>query len=528
MNSQPKWKVLARYTFGFVLLAAMVASGQPNPTNGVWNARNHGARGDGRTLDTQAIQAAVDACAHAGGGTVLLHSGVFMSGTIRLRSHVTLSIAEGTVLRGSAQIQDYPAITPKAIYLYRDRFKKSLIYAEGEEHIALTGRGTVDGQGSLFPAKRGDDDARPYLIRFSECRDVQVRDLTFRDSARWLSHYLGCENVEISGVTIRSRIRENRDGMDIDSCDRVHISNCDIYSGDDAIVLKSTMNRPCRRVTVSNCTLSSGASALKLGTESQGGFEDITFDNCVIYDTPGTAICLGEVDGGVCERINVSNITIKGAEVAIFVRLGNRATPIPGLPPPGMGKMRDILISNIQASGIKNLGCSITGIPQYPVENVTLQNIRIRFAGGGTAADAARAVPEKETGYPNGKMFGILPAYGFYCRHVNGLRLHNLDLAWENVDARPALLADDVADLGIFDLRAQLSASAESLIRLVNVQGALVQGTRLPEGTNALVRISGAQTKRIKLTGNDVPTAQQTVASAMEVPADAVQTETGR
>ncbi len=405
-----------------------------------------------------------------------LHGGVFLSGTIRLRSHVTLWIASGATLRGSERIEDYESITPQIPFLYRDRFTKSLIYAERQEDIALAGGGVIDGQGQRFPARPGDDGGRPYLLRFSECRNVQVRGLTLRDSARWLSHYLACEDVTIEGITIHSRIRENRDGMDIDSCDRVRIANCSVFSGDDCIVLKATASRPCRRVTVTNCTLSSGASALKLGTESQGGFEDISFDNCVLYDTNGDGVSVEEVDGGVCERINVSNLVMRNVRVPLFIRLGNRANPLPGLPTPGVGKLRDIMITNVQASEAGNVGCSITGLADHPVENVTLQNIRIRFAGGGTPQDAERAVPEKETSYPKGSMFGVLPAYGLYCRHASGLRLHNLDFAFDQDDARPAIIAEDVSDLDLFSLAAT-SAATGSLVRLVDVRGA---APRLP------------------------------------------------
>ncbi len=447
------------YSLFFVILHMAVARAA-SPWG--WDAREFGAKADGRTVDTAAIQAAVDACAGAGGGTVVLRGGVFLSGTIRLRSHVTLRVENGATLLGSADIGDYPGITPKIEYLYRERFTKSLIYAEGQEHIGLEGGGVIDGQGKLFPAKKGDDGGRPYLIRFSECRGVRVTGLTLRDSARWLSHYLACENVTIDGVTIHSRIRENRDGMDIDSCDRVRIANCDIYSGDDAIVLKSTAGNPCRRVAVVNCTLSSSASALKLGTESQGGFEDVTFSNCVVYDTRD-GISIEEVDGGACERINVSNIVMRDVAVPIFVRLGNRANPLPGREKPPVGRMRDIMISNVQASGAAAVGCSVTGIPGHPVENVTLRDIRIRFSGGGSAEDAARQVPEKDASYPKGDMFGMLPAYGFYCRHVNGLRLHNLDLSFEAGDARPAIMAEGVADLDVAGLRAAVGAGAKPL-----------------------------------------------------------------
>ena len=304
-----------------------------------------------------------------------------------------------------------------------------------------------------------------------------MENLTFRDSARWLSHYLACDNVTISGISIFSKIRENRDGIDVDSCQDVRISDCRIDTGDDAIVLKATTNRPCKRVTVTNCILSSMASAFKMGTESNGGFEDIAVTNCVIHDTGYSGIAVEMVDGGVLDRVTISNITMTDVKAPIFVRLGNRARPIPDLPPPGMGSLRNVIISNIQATGADTMGCSITGIPGFPVENVTLNNIRIESSGGGTAEDAERETPEKIKSYPSGKMFGTLPAYGFFCRHAANLRLHNIDLSFAEDDQRPAIVCDDVRDLDIFGLRAELSPKAESSIRLRAVQDAMIHGT---------------------------------------------------
>jgi hypothetical protein len=458
---------------------------------GHFDVRSFGAVGDGVALDTAAIQNAVDACARAGGGKVYLQGGTFLSGTIRLQSNVTLHVEAGATLLGSTNIADYPDITPEIIYLYRARFTKYLIYAERAENIGLSGRGVIDGQGTHFPAQPGDDKGRPYILRFSECRNVRVENLTFLDSARWLSHYLACENVTISGITIRAKIRENRDGIDVDSCQDVRISDCRIDTGDDAIVLKATTGRPCRRVVITNCILSSDASALKMGTESNGGFEDIAISNCVVHDTGYSGIAVEMVDGGLLDRVSVSNITMRDVKVPIFVRLGNRARPIPELPPPGMGALRNVIISNVQATGADEIGCSITGIPGFPVENVTLDNIRIEFKGGGTLEDAQREIPEKIDAYPSGRMFGTLSAYGIFCRHATNLRLHNIDLAFEEDDQRPAIVCDDVHDLDLFGLRARISPAAESVLRFRQVQGALIHGCRSDAQTDNFLRLEG-------------------------------------
>ena len=448
------------------LLILVLLSGSVLAATKTCNPREFGAKGDGVTLDTLAIQRAIDSCAEAGGGTVLLDEGIYVSGTVKLRSNVTLKIDETAVLRGSANIQDYESITPRINYLYKARFTKSLVYAESQTNICLTGTGVIDGQGSLFPAKKGDDGGRPYLIRFSECKTVRVSDLMFLNSARWLSHYLACEDVEIERISIRSRIRHNRDGMDIDSCNGVRIKDCDVYSGDDAIVLKSTVaGRPCRNVTVTNCRLSGSPASLKLGTESNGGFENITFADCYLYDGR-EGIAIEEVDGGFNQHVSVSNIVMRNIEIPIFIRLGNRARAIQGEPKPGMGSLRDIIIRNVEATGAGNIGCSITGQPGHPVEGVTLENIRIQFSGGGTVEMAEKKVPEKERSYPMAWMFGSLPAYGFYCRHIKGLTLRNIDLSFLNEDARPAVIADDVENLVVQGLKAQVKPGVKHLVEI--------------------------------------------------------------
>lgn len=506
MGFRVRLRFLARLALPPMFLCVLAFSSHAtdiaSSAGGIYDVRSYGAVGDGKTLDRVAIQNAIDAAARDGGGTVRLSRGVFLSGTIRLKSDVTLYVEAGATLLGSKDLADYPDITPEITYLYRARFTKSLIYAEGAENITLAGRGVIDGQGGHFPARPGDDKGRPYILRFSECKNVRVENLSFRNSARWLSHYLACDNVTISGISIHSKIRENRDGIDIDSCQNVRISDCSIDTGDDAIVLKATTERPCRRVLITNCVLSSLASALKLGTESNGGFEDIAISNCTIHDTGYGGIAIEMVDGGVLDRITVSNITMKDVKVPIFVRLGNRARPIPGLPQPGMGSLRNVIISNVQASGACATGCSITGIPDFPVENITLENIRIEFEGGGTVEDARREIPEKINAYPSGRMFGTLPAYGFFCRHAKNLRLHNIDLSFQEDDQRPAVVCDDVRDLDISGLRAPISPAAEGVVLLRQVEGALIHGCRPGMQDDRFLRLKSDTCRDIRLLGN--------------------------
>jgi polygalacturonase len=500
-----------RFLLGLVPAAAVAAAttGQAG-----FNVRDHGAAGDGTHLDTRAIQEAIDACARAGGGTVFFPAGAYLSGTIVLKSRVTLHLDAGAVLLGSRDLRDFPSLVP-ALRSFTDTYtERSLIYADGLQDIGIRGRGVIDGQGAAF---KGSYKVRPYMMRFVSCRNVSVTDVSIKDSPMWVQHYLACEGVEIRGIGVHSRVNVNNDGIDIDGSQRVRISDCEISSGDDAIVLKATANRPCKDVVIANCVLSSACNALKLGTESNGGFENIAISNCTIYDTRLAGIALEMVDGGVLDRVDISNIVMNSVATPIFIRLGDRGRPfIEGGARPPVGKLRNVSIANVQAMGAGSVGCAVAGLPGHAIENVVLENLRMTFAGGGKRTDARREIPENADKYPEHNMFGTLPAYGFYCRHVKGLSLRNISTSFLQDDERPALVCDDVEGL-------ELAGSAlAGSVRLQQVRDAFVHGCRAPGPIQTWMEVSGSQSARISVMGNDLANANKAVDTAGDVPQGAV------
>jgi hypothetical protein len=503
---------------------AASAGQSASPQTGTWNVVSHGAVGDGSHLNTAAIQSAIDECARAGGGRVYFPPGAYLTGTLILKSHVTLYFEGGSVLLGSKDLGDYPPHV-QSFRSYTDNYTdKSLIYAEGIENCGLEGNGAIDGQGASF---HGSYKVRPYLIRFISCRDIRVRDVRMLNSPMWVQHYLACEDVLISGISVRSRVNENNDGIDIDCCDRVRIANCDIWSGDDAIVLKSTGNRPCRDVTVTNCILSSDTNALKLGTETSSGFENIVINNCTVYDTKNAGVTLQLVDGGLLERVAVSNITMRNVGTPIFIRLGDRGRPYQeGGVRAGIGSLRNVVISNIEAVGAST-GCAIAGLPSHPIRDVSLDNIRLCFRGEGAKHNSERVVPEEAGSYPEFDMFGRLPAYAFYCRHVEGLTLRNLQTSFENAEVRPALVGEDLRRMELASV-CMSANDGSTVLRLNGVQDALIHGCRVIGTAASFIELAGKSTVKVSVIGNDLAKARRTVQRSPEVSADEVFEEANR
>jgi len=465
------------------LLQTVVITARPNavlpapnralPNNSVFNIKDYGAVGDGKTLCTIAIQTAIYRCEQVGGGRVLVPAGKFLTGSIFMKNGVELHLSKGAVLLGSTRHADY-----KKNNWY------ALILANGQRRIAITGTGTIDGQGTALAAnvdslyKAGQLDGsysnnrvherhRPQLIDFEQCANIKIQGITLQNASCWVQRYGRCDSLIIRNIRVRSRAFWNNDGIDLVDCRKVLVESCDIDTADDGICLKSDRRElACEQITIRNCRIRSSASALKFGTNSYGGFRHITVENLKIYDTYRSAIALEIVDGGTLEDVTIRKIRAKNTGNAIFLRLGHRNQRV------APGQFRRVHISNVRVevpahkpdAGMPLEGpvveqphnlfpSSITGLPGHPIQEVVLKNIRITFAGGGhpavayMPADSLHLVPERPKDYPEFSMFGELPAWGFFVRHVAGIEFRRVKLRLVKPDYRQPYIMEDVKGL---------------------------------------------------------------------------------
>lgn len=489
--SMVKYRILTHY----ILLLFLLTSCCFIPTQGQqFNILNFGAVNDTSQLSTSAINKAVFACFKKGGGSVIIPPGNFKSGTITLMDNVEIFLERGAVLYASTRHEDFPRQKQPLYRSQKDRGGwYALIYAEGARNIGITGFGTIDGQGAQqfpIPVDPGlvneDRDGRPRNVLFISCKNVSVKNITMRSSGIWNQHYLNCEDVIINNIRVYNHSNRNNDGIDIDGCRRVVMSNSILDTDDDCITLKSTGIAPCENITISNCITSSFCNAIKCGTESTGGFRNILISNCTVkpsecltepvFKTPrmGQAgIALEIVDGGVMEGVIVNNIIIEGTECPVFVRLANRARKhIEEAAEPPLGKMSNIRISNVTAYNTGNYSSSITGVPGAKIENIVLDNIRIINKGGlreGEYIAGFANVTEREKAYPEPGGWGNLPSSGFFIRHVKEITLSDITLRSLNKESRIPLIADDVDDLTLNNLRVD-SVGIKQQVLLNNVK----------------------------------------------------------
>ena len=463
-----------------LLLTAALLAVIPSIAQKIHQASSFGIKSDGVTLNTRSIQAGIDFISEHGGGVLEFSVGRYLTGSIHLKSNVELRLLEGAVLVGSTNPYDYDMVEGNYGFLL----------AKGQKNISVKGKGVIDGRGfdcalnflnqvhlGFLEDNTKNDRVtkRPKLIYFRECENVTIEGVNLRNAAEWTLVTDQCENLLISGILLDSKNYWNNDGLDIVDCRHVVVKDSFIDASDDAICFKShSAEHLCEDIEVRNCVARSSASAFKFGTVSRGGFKNIRIINNKVFDTHRSAITIQSVDGGEIENILVDSLEAVNTSNAIYLRTGIRWNN------GKMGYLRNITLSNIKVevpatkadAGYsyegpiedlpRNISPSgIVGIPELPIENITLKNIEIIYPGGGNKLYAYRgtsdeeldSIPEMKDVYPEFSQFKELPSWGLFIRHAKGITLDNVRLVAGAKDYRPAIVADDVDGLVIKNLK---------------------------------------------------------------------------
>lgn len=454
-----------------------------------FNVLDYGAVADGRTLNSAAVQAAIDAANAAGGGIVYFPEGIYVLSTVFLKSNVFIEIPKGTLILGALSFYDYAPDEKVDFPLYQDAshsyFHCSMFVGIGCSNIAITGGGRINMR-SVWD----EDNVRnivhrgPKCIALKSCKNVEISRLEISNATDLAVYFTDCTNVDVYGLTLQVYI----DGISPDNSKDVKIHDCDIEAGDDGIVFKSSYNMNkidvCRDIHVYNCRVKSRCSALKFGTETNGGFENILIENIEITDTRLSGISIESVDGAVIDGITMRNISMVNVNGPIFIHIGSRMRGPEGRE---IGRIRNVTLENITVSGPyqpyhiietyyktfilndrlqypwairgkidpeweqkkKNrfvdwqFTSNICGLPGIPLENITLRNVHLSVDGGCQSYNPD--VPENNGGYPEINVYGdILPAKGIFFRHVRGLVLDNVTVECERPDVREDFVFIDV------------------------------------------------------------------------------------
>jgi polygalacturonase len=502
-----------------------------------YDVRNYGAKADGTTNDAPAFQAAIDACAAAGGGTVLVPAGRYLSGTVRFRSHVTFRLENGALLQASARLEDYAASDHVEKPTDNNRY---LLVADDQEFITFEGEGTIRGIGQADLARRKGAERQPMpafrigTLLFRNCRDVALRDLTIRDSDFWTLHFLRCDRLRLRGLSILNNFyHTNSDGIDPVSCRDVFISDCLVVAGDDALCIKSDPGRACEQIVVTNCIFESVSAAIKIGTATHADIRDVRISNCTIRNS-NVGVGIFIKDGGVAERVTFSNLAIRTQEnpAAVNDSLQNRSYPLfidveQRNERSRIGGVRQMAFRDIQIQS--DNGILFQGMPESPLHDVSLQNVSLTVDRAHDFAGREKAMGYGGRNPQDGRftLYARKPSY-VTLAHVDGLRVDNVQVH----------IADEVfarfprAAVAVFEsTRAQLqgisrlpggNAQGEPVLTLENCRDVLVTGNRAAAATAVFLGVRGARSAEIEVAGNFLRRAAKAVALAPEVNAQAV------
>ncbi|RTE54011.1 glycoside hydrolase family 28 protein [Arenibacter aquaticus] len=431
-----------------------------------FNVLDYGAKGDGTTLDTRAVQSAIDACTQNGGGRVLIPSGTtVLIGTIYLKDYVTLHVENGAVLLGSPNYQDYSADTHKNMYKNEPHMDRCLIFAKDARSIAIEGYGTIDGNGHQKNFTKANG-GRPMMVRFVNVTDIHLSYITLINPAAWTSAWLYCNNISVSGINIISRVNNNGDGLDFDGCTNVRVVNSNFDNSDDSICLQASRpDRPCKNITVSNCHFSTKWGGMRIGLLSRGNIESVTVTNCTFKNIQDSGLKIQQNEGGEMKNMVFSNLVMENVPRPIFMSFtqqrASMETPEGELEP--LKRMHNFSFSNVVVDNSmldKNSAFFLTGFPGHRIEDISIKDVQFGVSGGGTAEDANKLEIKEYTQevlngwWPEFSLVGTLPASGIYARHIDGLVIDNFNLIVLNKDLRDPIVLDDVLHAEINGVRA--------------------------------------------------------------------------
>jgi polygalacturonase len=495
----------------------------------VYNIRTYGAKGDGATVDTAAVQAAIDACTKEGGGTVLVPAGTFVIGTTELKSNVTLHIAASGKLLGSGDGKQYHAVD--AIPLHGDTTLEdgnwALLFAVSASKVAIEGPGTIDGQGAQFhSAVRGTPppsgiggNKRPYHVLVYQCEDFSVRNISLLDCAYHSVRIIQCRRVHLDGIYIHNRVNGNNDGFHFISAQQVTVSNCIVKSQDDACAMFGS----CQNITITNSSFSTRWSVFRFGG---GHVQNIAVSNCLLYEVDGCPIKIQGDPGSHFENLSFSNLILKDVTGPISISIGghlpapNDKTPviaqnisfsnIHGTVTTNPAQLSEASVTSAYNPGEVHSCIVLNSVNDSVLENISLDNIHLTFGGGGTAEDAAR----RDLPQIFGEYFrlGPMPAYGLYARNARGITMQNVRFQVSTPDLRPAMILDHVEDFALNGFSVQGNAEAESVLRFIDSKHALLTATRVLTPSSIFLQLEGADNDAIIVDGGDLSNAKSPVA----------------
>lgn len=482
-----------------------------------------GAKPDGRTMNTVAIQKAIDYCYGKGGGRVIFPKGDFLTGTIEFRDNIKLYFEKEARLLGSTDVEDYRNVDPFTEGLGID-VGWALLVAVDRKNIGIEGHGVIDGQGSALKAAHILKDTRPegqrwgrrpFLLRVVRCDNVTVKDVRLNYAGAWTSHYFQSRNIIIQNVKIRSIGVAHNDGIGIDGCQKVVVSNCDVVSGDDALVFKTTSSKmACKDITVTNMRLKSNQAGIKMGTESMADFENISIKKCYIYDTKNGGIKLLSVDGARIKNVTIADIKMDDVRTPVLLRLGSRLNVFRKGQDEQQptGYFENVVLKNIKAVSIDSTqlksatGMLLTGVPEHKLSGITLENILIELPGGGAAEEINVNVPEAIDQYPEVKTFGpVIPAYGLWARHVKDIKIKGLEFRLRTNDRRPAVFLEDADNAIVEDAIIPSTINAASAIFVKQSVNVVLKAWKVNGSLLSFITADTVSKPQIHLKANKLP-----------------------